>query len=100
MERGGYTYIITNTYNSTIYTGSTTQLYTRIYEHRNKENPNSFSARYNLWKLVYFESFDNIQEAREREYYIKGKRRKWKEELINSKNPDWNDLYNLIRNTD
>ena len=100
MERGGSTYIITNKYNTTIYTGSSTHLYSRICEHRSKVNPYSFTAKYNLWKLVYYKSFSTIQEAREWEYYIKGKKRIWKINLITSFNPDWDDLFCEIEDWD
>lgn len=96
MEKGGSTYIITNKYHTTLYTGSFTNLPLRIHEHRNKQFPNAFSARYNINKLVYYKNFDTIQEARDWEYYIKGKSRKWKLNLINNFNPEWKDLYNAI----
>jgi len=85
-------YILTNERNTTLYVGVTNDLPTRHWEHRTKRNPKSFSAQYNLSKLVYFEPFDSIIEAIKREKYIKGKSRKWKEELINSINPEWKDL--------
>ncbi|MGE0590124.1 MAG: GIY-YIG nuclease family protein [Cyclobacteriaceae bacterium] len=92
MVKGGSVYIITNKNRTTIYTGSTADLQTRLAEHRDKSNPASFSARYNLNLLVYYEHFHNIEEAIERERYIKGKTRKWKEQLIESLNPTWSDL--------
>jgi putative endonuclease len=72
--------------------GVTTNLYTRLWEHRTKRYPKSFTARYNVHKLVYCEGFELITHAIEREKYIKGKVRKWKEDLINTVNPDWKDL--------
>jgi putative endonuclease len=96
IGHGGSTYIITNKNNTTLYTGSAEDLYSRIVEHREKYDPKSFSARYNLMKLVYYKNFYRIEEAREYERYIKGKSRKWKMELINSFNPDWEDLIGEI----
>jgi putative endonuclease len=93
MVRGGSTYIITNKNNTTLYTGSAVDLHSRITEHRDKIDPNSFSARYNLYKLVYYKNFHRIEEAREYERYIKGKSRKWKIKLINEFNSTWEDLF-------
>lgn len=92
MEYFAFVYILTNSHHTTLYVGVTNDLYRRHWEHVTKQNPNSFSARYNLEKLVYFESFERITDAIKREKFIKGKSRKFKEELINSKNPDWCDL--------
>lgn len=85
-------YIITNKHNTTLYIGVTNDLPTRLWEHRTKQNPKSFSARYNLYKLIYYESFNSIEEGVEREKYLKGKTRKWKEALIATMNETWNDL--------
>lgn len=92
MQPIAWIYIITNKNNTTLYVGSSNNLSTRLWEHRTKLNTKSFSARYNLYKLIYHESFDSIEDAIARENYIKGKTRKWKEALINSKNANWNDL--------
>jgi putative endonuclease len=78
--------------------GMTTDLRTRLWEHQRKINPKSFSARYNVSKPVYFRGFDSEEAAIEIELYIKGKTRKWKEELIASMNPEWNDLSEEIFN--
>jgi putative endonuclease len=58
--------------------------------------PNSFTARYNLHLLVYFESYSTIEEAISMEKFIKGKSRKWKEDLINQQNPELNSLKTLL----
>ena len=87
-----YTYIITNRYNKVIYIGVTKDLKRRLLEHREKRYKNSFSARYNLQKLVYFEIHKTTEAARKREILIKKWNREWKEVLINEMNPDWNDL--------
>ena len=91
-----WAYIITNKHNTTLYTGVSNDLPVRLWEHRTKQNRDCFTARYNLYKLVYYEGFDLIEKAIEREKYIKGKTRKWKVDLINSGNPEWNDLTNEV----
>jgi len=100
MERGGYIYILTNKNNTTLYTGVTSNLKQRIYEHKTKKDKNSFSAKYNLNKLVYFEGFNLIEEAIAREKQIKAGSRSKKEILINSLNPEWNDLFDKIKDFD
>ena len=96
MVRGGSSYIITNKNNTTLYSGSAEDLLSRIIEHREKLYPKSFSARYNLLKLVFYRNFSRIEEAREDERYIKGKSRQWKIDLINSMNPKWKDLFDQL----
>ena len=96
MERGGYAYILTNKYHTVLYTGSTTNLVVRTYQHKTKYFPDAFSAKYNLNKLVYYESHYTIQEAREREKVIKGWSRQKKIDLINKFNPEWKDLYDEL----
>lgn len=96
MERGGCVYIITNQHHTTLYIGVTSDLYTRITEHREKVNKKSFSARYNLYKLVYFETFNTIDEAIAREKQLKKTSRLKKLLLIQSINPEWSDLFDSI----
>lgn len=72
--------------------GATNDLMRRIEEHKNKTYPKSFSAKYNCYLLVYFEEFDNIADAFERERQLKAGNRKRKEKLINSVNSEWKDL--------
>ncbi len=90
-----YVYIITNKYNNVLYIGVTTDLVKRIYEHKNKV-VDGFSKKYNLDKLVYYEIIDDISSAIEREKFLKGKTRKYKLDLINKFNINWNDLYQDI----
>ena len=97
MEKGGCVYIVTNEHHTTLYTGVTGDLYSRIVEHREKEFPKSFTARYNLTKLVYYETFYSIEEAIEREKQLKSGSRKAKEKLINEFNPDWKDLFDVVK---
>jgi putative endonuclease len=75
-----------------LYIGVTNNLERRIYEHKHKLIP-GFTEKYNVSKLIYYEHFDHINDAIRREKQLKKWNRKWKEELINKKNPDWNDLY-------
>ena len=92
MERGGAIYILTNKNNTTFYTGVTSDLISRLLEHRDKKYPHSFSARYNLTKLVYYEGFHSIEEAIAREKQIKAGSRAYKLKLIEAFNPEWDDL--------
>ena len=78
MERGGCVYIITNKVNKVLYIGVSSDLRSRINEHIEKKYPKSFSARYNLMKLVFFKFFSNIEEAIAFEKYLKGKKRDFK----------------------
>ncbi len=88
----GYVYILTNKTNKVLYTGVTSNLVKRIFEHKNKL-VKGFTSKYNLNKLVYYEISPSITAAIEREKQIKGKKREYKENLINNFNPDWNDLF-------
>ena len=90
-----YAYIATNKINTVLYTGVTNNLVRRIYEHKNKYI-SSFTSKYNITKLVYYEIFDNIYEAITREKQIKGGSRKKKIELIKKINPNFKDLYEDI----
>ncbi len=94
-NKQGYIYIITNKYNSVLYIGVTSNLPKRIWEHKNKV-VDGFTKDYNLTKLVYYEVFELITNAIEREKYLKGKTRKYKQELIKNFNPEWKDLYEQI----
>ena len=87
-----YIYIMTNRYNSVLYTGVTNNLIKRVHNH--KEGTGSkFSSKYNLKKLVYFEISDDVNAAISREKQIKAGSRKKKIDLINRMNPGWSDLY-------
>jgi putative endonuclease len=99
MIRGGFVYILTNKNNTTLYVGVTSDLISRIYEHIEKIYPKSFTARYNLHKVVYYESFSLIEEAIAREKQIKAGSRNKKIALIESTNPQWLDLHPEIMKT-
>ena len=88
-----YVYILSNTTNSTIYTGVTNNLVKRIYEHKNTLDPDSFTARYHIHKLVYYEATSDVTTAIEREKQIKSWNRKRKNQLVDGMNPRWEDLY-------
>jgi putative endonuclease len=83
---------MTNNNNSVLYTGVTRDLKQRVFQHKTKKYADSFSRRYNISKLVYFESYETIGEAIKREKQIKAGSRKKKIDQINSMNPEWNDL--------
>ena len=90
-------YIITNRHNTTLYIGVTSNLVQRISQHKNKL-VKGFSAKYNLNKLVYFEQFEDMDNAILREKRLKLWKREWKNRLINEINPNWRDLYpDLLR---
>ena len=89
--------MMTNFKNTVLYTGVTNDLIRRVFEHKSGIDPKSFTSKYNITKLVYFESFHTIQEAIAREKQIKGGSRKKKEDLIKSLNPEWKDLFETIQ---
>ena len=93
----GFIYIITNKNNTTLYTGVTSDLPARILQHINKEYAKSFSAKYNLNKLVYWEAFQEIGDAIGREKQIKAGSRQKKLDLISGFNPEWEDLFESIK---
>ncbi len=93
----GFIYIVTNKYNNTLYVGVTSNMPKRILEHIEKRYENSFSARYNLNKLVYYEQFQMIGDAIAREKQLKAGSRATKLNLIKEFNPLWNDLFDEIK---
>lgn len=93
MQKGGWVYILTNKYHSVLYTGVTSDLIGRMQEHRSKFYPSSFTARYNIDKLVYYCLYHSIEEAIEEEKRIKGGSRTAKMELVNQLNASWDDLW-------
>ena len=85
-------YIMTNQFNTVLYTGVTSNLLRRVTEHKDKTVP-GFTSKYNLIKLVHYEEYATMEEAIAREKQIKGGSRQKKIDLVNSKNPEWKDLY-------
>jgi putative endonuclease len=90
-----YVYIMTNKRNTVLYTGVTNNIRKRVCEHRQKL-VEGFTKKYNLVKLVYYESFGDPDSAIKREKQIKVGSRKKKEDLINSVNEEWQDLYEAL----
>ncbi len=91
----GYIYILTTKNNKMLYMGVTNNLLRRIYEHK-QGLVEGFTQKFHIKKLVYYEQFSSIQLAIQREKTLKEWNRSWKERLINSLNPSWNDLYEEI----
>ena len=92
---GGYVYFLTNRPNGVLYVGVTNNLVRRVFEHRSGV-VEGFTKQHGIKRLVYFEVFDDIQTAIQREHNIKHWPRAWKVRKIVVDNPDWNDLYETI----
>lgn len=93
FQRGGCVYILTNKMHTVLYTGITSDIVSRIWEHKNKVYPKSFTAKYNCNKLVYYCFYPHIEEAIAAEKLIKGHSRAYKQKLVSSINLEWKDLY-------
>ena len=91
-----YVYLLTNPTRTVLYVGVTRDLLRRAEEHRRHVYPNSFTAKYGVTDLVYFETFNDIREAIGREKQLKSWNRRRKNELVNTRNPGWKDLFPLI----
>jgi putative endonuclease len=98
MIRGGCVYIMTNKMHTVLYTGVTSDIIGRVWKHKNKVYPKSFTAKYNCNKLVYYFFYPHIEEAIAAEKSIQAGNRKNKIKLINSINPEWIDLYDGLIN--
>ena len=94
---GGYVYIVTNKNQTTIYIGVTSNLPERIEQHKKHFFKGSFTDKYNLEYCIYYEYFDKIEDAFERETQLKKWNREKKNNLINAMNPDWKDLHDQIK---
>ena len=95
MEKTFYVYILSNKKSATLYIGVTSNLLQRIWQHKNHVVP-EFTDKYHLDRLVYYEQHNTPDEAIRREKRLKLWQRKWKIELIEKHNPDWQDLYPKI----
>ena len=95
MSKQYYVYIMTNKNNSVLYTGVTSDLVRRVFEHKEKLVP-GFTKTYKINKLVCFEMFDDPQNAITREKQIKGGSRQKKIDLVNETNKEWTDLYDEL----
>ena len=91
----GFVYIMSNKFYGTLYVGVTSDIVKRIYEHKNNL-VDGFTKRYNLKNLVYYEIFDDIENAIKREKQLKNWQRAWKLALIENENPAWEDLFGKI----
>ncbi|WP_238401528.1 GIY-YIG nuclease family protein [Altererythrobacter sp. C41] len=95
MERGGYTYVLTNKPRGVLYTGVTSDIAARMVQHREGRG-SAFARRYGLDRLVLIEHHATIEEAIAREKALKAWQRAWKIELIEKSNPGWCDLFEEI----
>jgi len=92
MGRPGYVYIMASQRNGTIYLGATSDLPKRVHEHR-EGLIEGFTKKYGCKLLVWFEAYDDLQEARATELRMKNWNRQWKLKRIERMNPEWNDLW-------
>jgi putative endonuclease len=90
--KSGYVYIMANKRNGTLYLGVTGDLVHRTYQHRSGVG-GDFAKQHGCKRLVWFEGYDDLQEARQRELRMKKWKRAWKLRVIEATNPDWDDLY-------
>jgi putative endonuclease len=91
----GYVYVLTNKPNGILYIGVTSDLIRRVYQHR-EGAVEGFSKRYGLSRLVWFEQYDDIRTAIQREKTMKHWPRAWKARVVNAQNPAWDDLYDAL----
>ena len=92
-----FVYMIASRKGGILYVGGTADLLHRVFEHKDKAHPKSFTARYNVNRLVWYQEFKDISDAIIHEKRLKRWRRRWKAELIQANNPEWDDLYSMLR---
>lgn len=92
-ERSYFVYILANKNRGSLYIGVTANVLNRNWQHKIKQNKNSFTSRYNIDRLVYYETFSDIYNAISREKQLKRWHRDWKINLIEKENPEWEDLF-------
>ena len=95
MAKGGWVYLMTNRRNGTLYLGVTANLAARAWQHR-EGVVEGFTKRYGLTRLVWYERFEDIRDAIQREKTMKHWPRAWKVRLIHAMNPEWEDLYEML----
>jgi putative endonuclease len=95
MMKEYYVYMLASTRNGTLYTGITSDLIKRVWEHKSGVVP-GFTKTYKVNRLVYFEEHGDVMEAIKREKNIQAWKRLWKIRLIEEENPNWDDLYDKI----
>ena len=91
-----YVYILTNAHKNLIYVGVTNDLIRRVYEHKHHLDADSYTAKYNIDQLVYFETTSDVYSAISREKQLKGWNRARKNKLVEMKNPGWADIYESL----
>ncbi len=96
MPKKGYVYILASGRNGTLYIGVTSDIGKREWEHKTKQGPKSFTARHKINKLVYCESYDDMNTAIAREKAMKKWNRAWKMKRIEKDNPEWQDISSQI----
>ena len=94
-QRSYWVYILASRIGGTLYIGITNDLIRRVYQHRER-HVRGFTKRYDVMRLIYFEQYDDPENAIRREKRLKKWKRAWKVQLIEKDNPDWNDLYPRI----
>jgi len=92
-NHGYFVYILASERNGTLYIGVTNNLFSRSFQHKLKINPDSFTAKHNINKLVYYETYQYIQDAIQKEKQLKKWNRLWKLRIIEENNPTWKDLF-------
>ncbi len=95
MEKHPAVYIMASRYRGTLYIGVTSDLWSRVCDHKNKTTP-GFTSRYGITLLVWYEHYVSMEAAIRREKQLKAWQRRWKLELIEGMNPDWRDLHDHI----
>ena len=95
MRKRFFVYILASKKNGALYTGVTSSLVQRVWQHKNKE-VEGFTQKYDVDRLVYYEIHEDSMEAITREKQLKKWKRAWKVRLIEEKNPEWRDLYDEI----
>lgn len=95
IAKGGYVYIVSNKNRTVYYIGVTSNLYARAYEHKNGEG-SGFTKKYNCTDLVYYQFFEHIESAIEREKQMKKWKREWKQREIKEFNPSMIDLFHTV----
>jgi putative endonuclease len=95
MSKQPAAYILASRKNGTLYVGFTSDLVKRIWEHRN-DVVEGFTKRYGVQQLVWYEIHESMDSAIQREKRLKEWKRKWKVQLIENRNPNWEDLYPRI----
>ncbi len=91
-----YVYILSNATNKVVYTGVTNDLIRRVHQHKEHIDPDSFTAKYHVDRLVYYEEYGDVRDAIDREKQIKSWNRKRKNDIVSDFNPEWVDLFESI----